>query len=59
MATWREKFEELSAENGRQLERWMAGERSHNQVTDASEAITAFFRQYLSSGEPDRDEEMP
>lgn len=59
MATWKEKFEDLSAENGRQLSRWNAGESNHNELRTAIEAISEFLRQYLSSGEPDRDEEMP
>ena len=59
MATWRERFEELSAENGRQVERWKAEESNHNQVQDAMDAISNFFREYVSAGLPDRDTERP
>ena len=59
MATWREKFGELSAENGRQVEHWKAGENNHKRVCEAVDAISEFFRQYEAAGLPDRDTELP
>ena len=59
MATWREKFEELSAENGHQTELWVAGHNNHGQLRAAVEAITEFTRQYEVAGQPERDTEMP
>lgn len=59
MATWNERFKELSGENGRQVEIWKAGNRNHDKLIDSGEAIAEFFRQYLSAGEPARDTEMP
>ena len=59
MATWRERFEDLSAEQGRQIDLWKAGNRNHDQVINAGEAIKEFFRLYGASQYPDRDEEMP
>lgn len=59
MATWREKFSELSAENGKQLDLWKSGQRNHGQVMGTGEAIGNFLRKYQASGEPDRDQEMP
>ena len=59
MATWRQRFEELSEENGRQVDLWKAGNRNHNQLHDAAEAISNFLRQYEAAGEPARDTEMP
>ena len=59
MATWKEKFEELSEENGHQTALWGAGVRNHSQLRAAMEALSEFIRQYEVAGEPDRDTEMP
>ena len=59
MATWQEKFAVLSAENGRQVERWEAGEKNHAQLRASCDAITFFMTQYEAAGQPERDEEMP
>lgn len=58
MATWRQRFEEISAENGRQTGLWLAGNRNNDQLRAAAEAITEFTRQYQAAGEPERDTEM-
>ena len=58
MATWRERFEELSAENVRQLERWKAGDTNQDQILDSGEDIKEFFRQWGSAQRPNRDNEM-
>ena len=58
MPTWRERFGELSAENGRQVEKWTAGDPSQNQLRDSMDAISEFLRQWQAAGEPDRDTEM-
>ena len=55
MATWRERFTELAAVHGRLSDRWLAGDRNHDQVMGSCEAILAFFRQYGAEGFPNRD----
>ncbi len=59
MAAWREKFAELSAEAGQQVERWKAGEKPHAQLQASCNAITFFVTQYEAAGQPERDQEMP
>ena len=59
MATWQEKFDELSTENGHQTGRWRSGERNHNELRAAIDALAAFTRQYEAAGEPDLNNEMP
>lgn len=58
MATWRERFEELSAEEGRQNQLWKDGNRNHNQLRASMNDVAEHLRQYEAAGEPDRDTEM-
>lgn len=58
MATWQEKFSELSTENQQQVERWIDGGRDHAGLRASSEALAFFTTQYEAAGEPDRDTEM-
>ncbi len=40
-------------------ERWLEGTRNANLVIDAGESEKAFLLQWLSAGEPSRNEQMP
>ena len=59
MATYGERFEELSDMAIRQIERWKAGERSHNQIISANADLKAFLITWVRNGEPDRNQKMP
>ncbi len=59
MVTWRERFEELSADNGQQIERWKEGAHNHAVLRASMDATIEFLRQYVAVGQPDRDTEMP
>jgi len=59
MATWQDELIRLSELHRHEVERWLEGTRNANLVIDASESEKAFLLQWLSSGEPSRNEQMP
>ena len=59
MVTWRRRFDELSAENEQQVERWKEGAHNHAVLRASMDTITQFLRQYVAAGQPDRDTDMP
>ena len=58
MASWLEEFEDLSAENGRQLGTYRLGEPNHAAIRASTEALAEFMRRYEEAGFPDRDTVM-
>ncbi len=58
MATWRERFEELLAEHGRQADLNDAGNDNHSEVKASKDALAEFTRQYEAAGMPNKDTEM-
>ncbi len=59
MATWREKFESLSAVEREEVGRWKGGENNTQVLRQIMEALSELLRQYEQAGLPDRDQEMP
>ena len=58
MATWREKFESLSAVEREEVGRWKGGANNTQVLRQIMEAISEFLRQYEQASCPDRDQEM-
>ena len=59
MATWREKFESLSAVEREEIGKWKGGANNTQVLRQIIEAISEFLRQYEQAGSPSRDQEMP
>ncbi len=59
MATWREKFESLSAVEREEVGRWKGGANNTQVLRQIMEAVSELLRQYEQAGLPDRDQEMP
>jgi hypothetical protein len=59
MATWREKFESLSAVEREEVGRWKGGANNTKVLRQITEAVSELLRQYEQAGLPDRDQEMP
>ncbi len=59
MATWQDEFIRLSELHRQEVERWLEGTRNANLVIDAGESEKAFLLQWISAGEPSRNEQMP
>ncbi len=59
MATWREKFESLSAVEREEVGRWKGGANNTQVLRQIMEALSELLRQYEQEGLPDRDQEMP
>ncbi len=59
MATWRQKFESLSAVEREEIGKWKGGANNSQVLRQAMEAISELLRQYEQAGLPDRDQEMP
>ena len=59
MATWREKFESLSAVEREEVGRWKGGANNTQVLRQITEAVSELLRQYEQAGLPDRDQEMP
>ncbi len=59
MATWRQKFESLSAVEREEIGKWKGGANNSQVLRQAMEAISEFLRQYEQADFPDRDQEMP
>ena len=58
MATWQDELVRLSELHRHEVERWLEGMRNANQVIDAGEAEKAFLIEWMSAGEPGRNEQM-
>ena len=59
MATWRQKFERLSAVEREEVGRWKGGANNTQVLRQAMEAVGELLRQYEQAGLPDRDQETP
>ncbi len=59
MATWREKFESLSAVERQEMGRWKGGADNTQVLRQIMEAVGEFLRQYEQADFPDRDQQMP
>ncbi len=59
MPTWQDEFIRLSELHRHEVEKWLEGARNANLVIDAGESEKAFLLQWLSAGEPSRNEQMP
>ncbi len=59
MATWREKFESLSAVEREEVGRWKGGANNTQVLRQIMAAVSELLRQYEQAGLPDRDQEMP
>ncbi len=59
MPTWRDEFIRLSELHQHEVKRWLEGTYNANLVIDAGEAEKEFMRQWLSAGEPSRNQQMP
>ena len=59
MATWRQKFESLSAVEREEIGKWKGGANNTQILRQAMEAVSELLRQYEQASFPDRDQEMP
>jgi hypothetical protein len=59
MATWRQKFESLSAVEREEIGKWKGGANNTQVLRQAMEAVSEFLRQYEQADFPDRDQDMP
>ncbi len=59
MPTWRDEFIKLSELHRDEVEKWLDGSLNANLVINAGEAEKNFMRQWLSAGEPNRNQQMP
>ena len=59
MVTWQDEFVRLSELHRHEVERWLEGESNANEIIDAGDAEKAFLNQWLSAGEPGRNQRLP
>ncbi len=59
MPTWQDEFIRLSELHRHEVERWLEGTGNANLVINAGEAEKAFLLQWISAGEPGRNQQMP
>jgi len=59
MVTWQDEFIRLSELHRHEVERWLEGESNTNLVIEAGEAEREFLRQWVSAGEPERNQKIP
>jgi len=59
MATWQDEFIRLSELHRHEVERWLEGTNNANAVIDAGESEKAFLLQWISAGEPGRNQQLP
>jgi hypothetical protein len=59
MVTWQDEFIRLSELHRHEVERWLEGERNTKLVVEAGEAEREFLRQWMSAGEPERNQRIP
>jgi len=58
MATWQDEFIRLSELHRHEVERWLEGAGNANEIIDAGEAEKAFLNQWISAGEPGRNQQL-
>ncbi len=59
MATWRQKFESLSAVEREEIGKWKGDANNSPVLRQATEVVGEFLRQYEQADFPDRDQEIP
>jgi len=59
MATWQDELIRLSELHRHEVERWLEGTNNANAVIDAGESEKAFLLQWISAGEPGRNQQLP
>jgi hypothetical protein len=59
MVTWQDEFIRLSELHRHEVERWLEGEHNTKLVVEAGEAEREFLRQWMSAGEPERNQKIP
>ena len=59
MATWRQKFSELSDVEREEIGKWKGGVNNTSALRQSLEAVSEFLHQWEAAGRPPRDEEMP
>ena len=59
MVTWQDEFIRLSELHRHEVEGWLEGKSNTKLVIEAGEAERDFLRQWMSAGEPERNEKMP
>ena len=58
MMTWQDEFVRLSELHRHEVERWLEGARNANEIIDAGEAEKALLNQWMSAGEPGRNQQL-
>jgi len=59
MATWQDEFIRLSELHRHEVERWLEGACNANEIINAGESEKALLTQWLSAGEPGRNQQLP
>ncbi len=59
MVTWQDEFIRLTELHRHEVEAWLEGKSNTKLVIEAGEAERDFLRQWMSAGEPERNERMP
>jgi hypothetical protein len=59
MATWQDEFIRLSELHRHEVERWLEGAGNAKQIISAGEAEKAILNQWMSAGEPGRNQQLP
>ena len=59
MSTWQNEFVRLSELQRHEVERWLEGANNANDVINAGDDEKAFMCQWMSAGEPARNQQMP
>ncbi len=59
MVTWQDEFIRLSELHRHEVEGWLEGKSNSKLVIAAGEAERNFLRQWMSAGEPERNQKMP
>jgi hypothetical protein len=59
MVTWQDEFVRLSELHRHEVERWLEGEGNANEIINAGEAEKALLIQWMSAGEPGRNQQLP
>ena len=58
MITWQDELIRLSELHRHEVERWLEGASNANAVIDAGESEKAFLLQWMSAGEPGRNQQL-
>jgi hypothetical protein len=59
MVTWQDEFVRLSELHRHEVERWLEGTCNATEIIDAGEAEKALLIQWMSAGEPGRNQQLP